>query len=79
MAQKNIAAGCRHRTQKCSGFDAVSDHLVGAPMQSVNALNADTAGAVALNPSTHRNQHFSQVRNFRLLGGIFLKSFSPLG
>ena len=34
--------------------DASADVTV----QALDTLNADTAGAVALNPSAHRNQHF---------------------
>ena len=46
------------------------------PVQFFNALNVDATGPVAFNFRAHANEHFGQVRDFRLLGGVFQNSFA---
>ena len=71
MAQHHIAARGGHGAQEGARFDAVSHHAVGAAVQLLDALDADAAGAVAFDLRAHGDQHLGQIRNFRLLRGVF--------
>ena len=71
VAQHHITTRGRHGTQKGAGLDAVGHHAVGATVQPLDALDANAAGAMAFNLCAHGDQHLGQVRNFRLLGGVF--------
>jgi hypothetical protein len=47
MGQHHVTTGGGHRTQKRAGFNPVGHHVVGSAMQTLHALDMDTAGTVA--------------------------------
>ena len=71
MPQEHIASGRRHSAQEGAGLDAIGHHLMRTTVQTRNALHMNSAGAVTFNLGAHGDEHFGQVWNFRLLGGVF--------
>ena len=49
---------------------------MGAAMQSLNALNADAARAVAFNFCAHLDEHFCQIADFGLLRSVLQDRFA---
>ena len=76
MLQDHVAPGGGYGAQKSAGFDAVGHHLVVAAVQCLDALDADSAGAVALDARAHGDQHLGQVWNFGLLRRVFQNGFA---
>jgi hypothetical protein len=76
VAQHHVAAGGRDGAEKGAGLDAVGHHLVLAAVQLVDALDADAAGAVALDLCAHADEHLCQVDDLGLLGGVFEDRFA---
>ena len=76
MAQHHVATGCSDCAQEGARFNSVGHYLVGAAVQTLNALNANAARAVAFNFCPHFDKHFSQVTNLGFLGGVFQNRFA---
>src|SRR5256885_3321773 len=71
IAQQRIAARGGHGAQKGAGLDAVGHHLVLAAAQAFHALDDDAAGAMAFDSCAHLDEHFGQVADLWLHGGVF--------
>ena len=70
--QGHVATGSDHRAQVGAGFDPVGQDAVRRDrrMQSIHALDPNSAAAMAFDARTHRDQQFGQVADFGLLGRV---------
>ena len=71
IAQKGLAPRGGHGAQKGARFNAVGHHLVLAAVQLLHPVDDDAAGAVASDFCAHADEHFRQIGDFGLHGGVF--------
>ena len=71
--QQHIAASGSNRAEESAGLDAVWNDAVRQlrRMQTADALDANTAAAMAFDLRAHRDQHLGQIANLGLLRSVF--------